>query len=175
MVPWIICGLTLLMPSCIDLVSAVNTNIMIGYYGYELNWMGIALAALTPLLIGAIWYHPKAFGKVWMDNLGFTEGDLKKDNMLIPLVTFLMSFTLAYYFAMRYHGHGEESSVLAHAAYHGFMTFGYLGMPVLVVSALQERRSWQGILINLGYWFVAITALVLVVHLLPGAEVPEPS
>ena len=45
---------------------------MIGYYGYELNWIGIVLAALTPTLIGAIWYHPKAFGKAWMESLGFT-------------------------------------------------------------------------------------------------------
>lgn len=149
---------------------------MTGYYGYELNWIGIVLAALTPTLIGAIWYHPKAFGKAWMESLGFTEADLKRGNMAIMLgVSFLMSLTLAYYFAMRYHAHGEESSVLGHAAYHGFMTFGYLGMPVLVMNLLFERRSWSGILVNVGYWFVAIMALVLVVHLLPGVEVPDPS
>lgn len=149
---------------------------MTGYYGYELNWIGIVLAALTPTLIGVIWYHPKAFGKAWMQSLGFTEADLKKGSMVITLgISFLMSLTLAYYFAMRYHAHGEESSVLGHAAYHGFMTFGYLGMPVLVMNLLFERRNWSGILINVGYWFVAITALVLVVHLLPGGEVPDPS
>ncbi|MDA9864210.1 DUF1761 domain-containing protein [Flavobacteriales bacterium] len=148
---------------------------MTGYYGYELNWLGIALAALAPLLIGMIWYHPKAFGKAWMDSLGFSEDDLKKGNMAVTLaVAFLMSFTLAYYFAMRYHAHGDNG-VMAHAAYHGFMTFGYLGMPVLVTNLLFERRSWQGILINVGYWFLAIMALVLVVHLIPGAEVPEAS
>ena len=149
---------------------------MTGYYGYELNWIGIVLAALTPTLIGAIWYHPKAFGKAWIESLGFTEADLKRGNRAITLgISFLMSLTLAYYFAMRYHAHGEESSVLGHAAYHGFMTFGYLGMPVLVMNLLFERRSWSGILVNVGYWFVAIMALVLVVHLIPGAEVPEPS
>ena len=85
---------------------------MTGYYGYELNWIGIVLAALTPTLIGAIWYHPKAFGKAWMESLGFTEADLKRGNMAITLgISFLMSLTLAYYFAMRYHAHGEESSV----------------------------------------------------------------
>ena len=147
---------------------------MTGYYGYELNWLGITLAALTPMLIGMIWYHPKAFGKAWMNSLGFSEEDLKKGNMAVTMgVTFLMSLTLAYYFAMRYHGHGDESSVIAHATYHGFMTFGYLGMPVLVTNLLFERRSWSGILVNVGYWFVAVMALVLVVHLMPGAEVPE--
>ena len=105
----------------------------------------------------------------------FSEEDLKKGNMAVTMgVTFLMSFTLAYYFAMRYHGHGDESSVIAHATYHGFMTFGYLGMPVLVINLLFERRSWSGILVNVGYWFVAVMALVLVVHLMPGAEIPEP-
>ena len=147
---------------------------MTGYYGYELNWLGITLAALMPLLIGAIWYHPKTFGTIWMNSLGFTEEDLKKGSIAATFgVTFLMSFTLAYYFAMRYHGHGEESGVLAHAAYHGFMTFGYIGMPVLVTNLLFERRSWSGILVNVGYWFLAVIALVLVVHLMPGAEIPE--
>lgn len=147
---------------------------MTGYYGYELNWLGITLASLMPLLIGAIWYHPKTFGTIWMNSLGFTEEDLKKGSIAATFgVTFLMSFTLAYYFAMRYHGHGEESSVLAHAAYHGFMTFGYIGMPVLVTNLLFERRGWSGILVNVGYWFLAVIALVLVVHLMPGAEIPE--
>jgi len=147
---------------------------MSGYYGYELNWLGIALASLAPLVVGAIWYHPKVFGQMWMDALGFKEEDLRKGNMAVLFgVTFLMSFTLAYYFAMRYHGHGEDSSVIAHAAYHGFMTFGYLGMPILVMNFLYERRSWGFILMNLGYWFLAVISLVLVVHLMPGAEIPE--
>ena len=147
---------------------------MTGYYGYELNWLGITLAALVPLVIGAIWYHPKAFGTIWMKGLGYTEEDLRKGSIAATFgVTFLMSFTLAYYFAMRYHGHGEESSVLAHAAYHGMMTFGYIGMPVLVTNLLFERRSWNFILLNVAYWFLAVMAIVLVVHLLPGVEVPE--
>jgi len=118
---------------------------MTGYYGYELNWLGITLAALTPMLIGMIWYHPKAFGKAWMNSLGFSEEDLKKGNMAVTMgVTFLMSFTLAYYFAMRYHGHGDESSVIAHATYHGFMTFGYLGMPVLVIQPVVRAPQLVG-------------------------------
>ena len=73
---------------------------MSGYYGYELNWLGIALASLAPLVVGAIWYHPKVFGQMWMDALGFKEEDLRKGNMAVLFgVTFLMSFTLAYYFA----------------------------------------------------------------------------
>jgi len=146
---------------------------MTGYYGYELNWLGITLAALMPLVVGAIWYHPRTFGKVWMDSLGFTEEDLKKGNMAVTFgVTFIMSFTLAYYFAMRYHAHGDNG-IMAHAAYHGFMTFGYLGMPILIMHQLFERRSWSSILVNVGYWFLAVMALVLVVHLMPGAEIPE--
>lgn len=147
---------------------------MTGYYGYELNWLGIILAALVPLVIGFIWFHPKTFGKAWMESLGFSEEDLQQGSMAVTFgVTFLMSLTLAYYFAMRYHGHGEESSVLAHAAYHGFMTFGYVGMPVLVMNMLFERRTMKGMLITVAYWFVAVMAIALVVHLMPGAEVPE--
>lgn len=149
---------------------------MTGYYGYELNWLGIILGALVPMVVGFIWYHPKVFGKAWMKSLNFTEEDVQGGNMPVIFgLAFLMALTLSYYFAMRYHAHGEDSNFIMHAAYHGFMTFGYVGAPVLVSNLLFERRNAAGILINLAYWFVAVMGIAIVVYALPGAEVPEPA
>lgn len=149
---------------------------MTGYYGYELNWLGIILGALVPMLVGLVWYHPKVFGKAWMKSLNFTDKDVKGGNMPVIFgLAFLMALTLSYYFAMRYHAHGEDSNFIMHAAYHGFMTFGYVGAPVLVSNLLFERRNAAGILINLAYWFVAVMGIAIVVYALPGAEVPEPA
>ena len=53
----------------------------------------VALAALVPLILGFIWYHPKLFGKAWMKSSGLTEESMKGANMtLIFGLTFLFSF-----------------------------------------------------------------------------------
>jgi len=43
----------------------------------------ILLAALIPLIVGAIYYNPKVFGNAWMKNSGKTEAELSKGNMVV--------------------------------------------------------------------------------------------
>ncbi len=55
-----------------------------------------ALAALVPLLIGFIWYNPKAFGTVWMQGAGLTDDGTQKSNMAIVFgLTYVYSFLIA--------------------------------------------------------------------------------
>ena len=35
------------------------------------------IAALIPLFVGFIWYHPKAFGNAWMKSIGATPESMK--------------------------------------------------------------------------------------------------
>lgn len=51
----------------------------------EMNWIAIFVSALTTLVVGFIWYHPKVFGTVWMKETGFTQEELAKGNMLKSL------------------------------------------------------------------------------------------
>ena len=46
------------------------------------NYIFSFVAALIPLLIGGIWYHPKVFGTAWARAAGVTEEQLKSSNML---------------------------------------------------------------------------------------------
>lgn len=56
----------------------------------------IALAALIPLLIGFIWYHPKTLGKIWVKEAGLTEEQMKNAGPVrIYIMTLVMSFLLA--------------------------------------------------------------------------------
>ena len=59
----------------------------------NINFAILAIAALIPLIIGFIWYHPKVFGNAWMVAAGLTEAQLKGTNMLkIFGLTYLLSF-----------------------------------------------------------------------------------
>jgi hypothetical protein len=49
----------------------------------EMNWIAIAVSALLPLVVGAIWYNPKVLGKAWMQASGVTEEQVQTGNMLV--------------------------------------------------------------------------------------------
>ena len=45
-----------------------------------MNFVAIIVAALIPMIIGFIWYHPKVFGNTWMQVAGMTEEKVKTGN-----------------------------------------------------------------------------------------------
>ena len=47
----------------------------------EFNWYMIFVAALIPMIVGFIYYHPKAMGNIWMRVSEVTEEKLKTGNM----------------------------------------------------------------------------------------------
>ncbi len=44
----------------------------------ELNWLGIIVATLIGMFLGAFWYSPVAFGNAWMKCIGQTKETLGK-------------------------------------------------------------------------------------------------
>ncbi|MDI9320530.1 MAG: DUF1761 domain-containing protein [Phycisphaerales bacterium] len=62
-----------------------------------MNFIAILVAALVPMLVGFIWYHPKVVGNAWMKETGLTEEKMKGVNM--PLI-FGLSFVFALMLSM---------------------------------------------------------------------------
>ncbi len=83
----------------------------------SINWLATALAALIPLIIGAIWYNPKVFGGVWIKTTNLTEEELKKGNMpLIFGLTLVFSFLIAMLLnTMVVHQFGFQSMLMNNA------------------------------------------------------------
>ena len=55
----------------------------------------VALAAIIPMLIGFIYYHPKVVGSVWMKVSGMTEEKMREGNMgLIYGLAYFMCFIM---------------------------------------------------------------------------------
>ena len=62
-----------------------------------MNIFVLLAAAVIPLLLGFIWYHPKVFGNAWMKASGMTEEKAKGANMaLIFILVYVFSFLLAF-------------------------------------------------------------------------------
>ena len=129
----------------------------------SINWLPMIVAAIIPMVLGAIYYGP-LFGRQWMSSLGITEDDLKGANM--PLI-YGIAFVVAFLIAMGLNfnielNHKEVNSAgelvygsfhtFKHGALHGFITFFFLAAPVLISNSMFQRNSWKNIFINLGYW-----------------------
>jgi len=127
---------------------------MTEYNLHDLNWLAIIVGAIIPMVLGFIWYHPKLFGRMWMDSLGFNEEDLKGGNMaMIFGLSFLLAAVLAYTISLFMAYHPEDYQTFGHGLLHGGMVAVTLAIPVLVTNSLFERKSWTNIFVNgRRYW-----------------------
>lgn len=147
----------------------------------EINFIASLLSALSTLVVGFIWYHPKFFGTIWMNEAGITEDKMKGSNMILIfsmsiLYAFFISFILQFIVIHQFgaigmiggdpskalpsyqafmNDYGTEFRTFKHGALHGVMTGLFLALPIIGVGALYERRSWKYVLIAGGYWVIS--------------------
>ena len=58
-------------------------------------WINV-LAAIIPIVMGFVWYHPKVFGNAWMKEMGFDPATPPTGNMaLIFGLTFVFGFFIS--------------------------------------------------------------------------------
>lgn len=145
----------------------------------EINFLALALASLSTLVVGAIWYNPKVFGTIWMKESGTPIEKMQGANMVL---IFGMSLFYAFLIALvlqalvihqmgafgtvggnvqdpQYiqfmEAHGNAYRTFKHGALHGFLSGLFFALPVIGVGSLYERRSWKYVLIAGGYWVVS--------------------
>ena len=147
-----------------------------------LNIYAILLAAVSALVIGFIWYHPKVFGNVWMQAANLTEEQIKGANMskifgLALLFAFMLALMLEgiviHQAAALSLAEGDSSVALQsysdfmsdygnhfrtfkHGVLHGVIAGIFIALPILGTNALFERKSAKYIFINAGYWIVTL-------------------
>ncbi len=164
----------------VDLIYLLKCNIMM-----EINLLAIAVAALVPLIMGFIWYHPKMFGTVWMQESGLTEEKMKGSNMgFIFVFSFILSFLIAFFLQMiTIHQLGALGMVggdemnakpsffafmkdygmayrsFGHGALHCFIAGVFLIFPITAINVMFERKSWKYTFINTAYWTITITIM----------------
>lgn len=61
------------------------------------NFYAVFVSALVTLVVGFVWYNPKVFGTIWMNETGMTEEKAKQSNMLKVFgLTIFYSLMLAF-------------------------------------------------------------------------------
>jgi len=135
---------------------------------FSMNWQAILVSALIPLIIGAIWYHPKVFGTAWMQSTGITEAKIKTASPVKAyVVAILLSIILSFYLYINVliggpddMRHGQEVFMtFKHGAVHGAFLGLFVAMPVLATNAIFEMKSAKYIFINVLYWIVSLALM----------------
>ncbi len=153
------------------------------------NFYMYFIVALIPLIVGAVYYHPKTVGGAWMKANGFTEESLQGANMpLIFGLAYLFSFILGFFLTSMVIHQGQVFSLMipeimdsgsaaqttfnelmstygnkfrtfSHGAVHGVITTVFFILPIISINALFERRGWKYVLIHVGYWAISLALM----------------
>jgi len=121
----------------------------------NINWLSVIVAAVSSFMVGGLWYGP-LFGRVWMQEWGFSEEQLGGRSMpmvfgLSLLASFIASINLEMFI-------GAEAD-LAFGLFAGFAAgLGWVAA-FLGILYLFEMRSLKLYLINAGYCIVALTVM----------------
>lgn len=147
-----------------------------------MNFLALAAAALSALVVGFVWYNPNVFGNAWMKAADMTEDKMKGANMA---KIFIMAFIFAFILAMAMQmltihqigamgmvggdlenalpsyaafmaDYGSAHRSFGHGALHGAMSGIFVALPIIGTNALFERKGAKYILINTGYWVVTM-------------------
>lgn len=153
----------------------------------EFNFLAILVAALSSFVVGFIWYNPKVFGTIWMKEIGMTEEQAQKGNMLkIFGLTFVYAFMLAFMmpnlvihqsgalsmiggslmidsakpsYAAFMADYGDAFRTYKHGALHGFISGIFIALPIVSINGLFEQKSWKYMAIQAGYWTTILTIM----------------
>lgn len=128
----------------------------------NVNWISMVIATLIPMVVGFIYYNPKVFGNAWMNSLGITEEDIKKQNMAKTYgIAIVMSFILAFFLINFNNSPGQEGEfdTFKHGAFHGLFLGIVVAMPILMTNGLFELKNLKNIFINIGYWIITLVLM----------------
>ena len=54
---------------------------------------------------------------------------------------------------------GDRFRTFKHGALHGGLVGGFIGLPILVINGLFERKGFKYGLINAGYWIITLAIM----------------
>ena len=100
----------------------------------DLNILGIALAALTAMIIGAAWYSSKLFGVAWMKELGVSSPEQLGSPTKAMISAVIMNVVSAFALALVFSWQGAETSTDA------LMTSLVVGIGLVLSNQLMRDR-----------------------------------
>lgn len=123
----------------------------------QLNWLAVAVAAVSAFILGGIWYGP-VFGKSWQGLAGVTDEDIQQGNPAVIFGgAFVLNLVMATTLALLLQLHPAPSLV------SGLSAGALLGLCFIATSIginyLFARKTLQLYLIEAGYMVVLMALM----------------
>ena len=139
----------------------------------HLNPLALVVAAIMPMIMGFLYYHPKLMGGPWMKANGITlESIGTGPKPVLYLLALAASFLLALFVWANVTGGGGRDPLqvtdpidghsyvtFGHGVVHGLIMSVLVILPIFVTMSIFEKRGWNWAFINWGYWSVTITLM----------------
>jgi hypothetical protein len=95
----------------------------------QINYLAVPVAALSTLVIGALWYSPLLFGNLWLKAHGFSAEKMREKAGRSYLVSLLCYLVMAFVLAM---------------------LVSWTGVSTIVQGVALAALAWLGFLVTLG-------------------------
>jgi len=130
----------------------------------SISWLAVVAATVSTFIFGAIWYGP-VFGKAWMNEMGYTEEELKEGNMLkIYGITFVIEFIMATMLALMFSTHNDIT--MMEAIHHALVISVIFIGGSKGVNYLFNRHSFKLWFIDSFYFIVTFTVMAIILIVL---------
>lgn len=128
------------------------------------NWAAIAVAALTYFFIGAIWYSPLLFSKIWAEGHGIVVSDDDKKKMpLIFGTTFFIGAVMAVALAVIIFVF--QSTKCVSGIKVGLLCGVGLAIGPMTMNFLYHRKSFKLFLIDAGYHVISVVIMSIIISI----------
>lgn len=135
-----------------------------------INWIAIAVAAASTMVVGFVWYNPKIIGKELADAMNVGNVDANKGHKpWVYVLAVILSGVIAYKLNSGASHHPEDDQHFLHGVFHGIMTSLYLVAPVLITNMLFEARTMKIMLLHTTYWLVCFALMGGILYAFAGA------
>lgn len=133
-------------------------------FGHVSVW-GILLAALSAMVVGALWYSPVVFGKEWSRITGITQKNMSKKRNSAMLLLIVVSLVTAYalsLFIIYLHTFTGNSWLLTGVQASLLAGIGFGATTVFAYGAF-ESRDKKILYINAGNRIVTLFIMGLII------------
>jgi hypothetical protein len=130
----------------------------------NINFLALLIAAVASFALGAIWYSPLLFSKIWQKAVGLTEDDLKNTNMaLIFGSSFVLILLMNFGLAIILQGHASREITACSGALYGLLIGLFFVGTSIGINMLYQRKSFKLWAIDAGYQiaYLAMTGAIL--------------
>ena len=127
----------------------------------DINYVAVLVAAVASFVIGALWYSPMLFGKMWMKLSNVTDKEMKKAKEKGMSKNFAFQFlgTLVMSYILAHFVYYTQASTVLEGMLTGFWIWLGFIATVMLGIVLWEGKPWKLYFIKAAHELVALAVM----------------